>query len=245
MVLKNLLSPHPLYLDTALGIVRIFLGSFMIYHGWEVFDDTKMNEYAKWMLDLKLPAPSFMAYMGKSVELGTGILIVLGFFTRIAFILLGITMIFICFFIGKGRIFMEEQHPFLFVLLSFLFFFSGPGRWSMDKLLFHSQKQRDHMRTFRFSRIKKFLLTILLSVLIDAVMAQQPACCKPINLDYGYTPIPNFSKWKKHCATTDPVVVTYKEDYFLFSTKQWGYWWRSDMMNWNFVLFPYRIHQIK
>jgi hypothetical protein len=35
-----------------------------------------------------------------------------------------------------------------------------------------------------------------------------------------------------HC---DPVIVLYKNDYYLFSTNQWGYWWSSDMLNWNFV----------
>ena len=59
--------------------------------------------------------------------------------------------------------------------------------------------------------------------------------CNPINIDYGYTPIPNFAEWGRHRATADPVIVTYKGDYYLFSTNQWGYWWSSDMLNWNFV----------
>jgi len=59
--------------------------------------------------------------------------------------------------------------------------------------------------------------------------------CNPINIDYGYTPIPNFSAWGRHRATADPVIVLYKNDYYLFSTNQWGYWWSSDMLNWNFI----------
>ncbi|OQP49397.1 xylosidase [Niastella yeongjuensis] len=59
--------------------------------------------------------------------------------------------------------------------------------------------------------------------------------CNPINIDYGYTPIPNFTEWGKHRATADPVIVMYKGDYYLFSTNQWGYWWSSDMSNWHFV----------
>ena len=65
--------------------------------------------------------------------------------------------------------------------------------------------------------------------------AQQKTYCNPINIDYGYTPIPNFSEWGRHRATADPVIVLYKNDYYLFSTNQWGYWWSSDMLNWNFV----------
>ena len=67
------------------------------------------------------------------------------------------------------------------------------------------------------------------------VQAQQKTYCNPINIDYGYTPIPNFTEWGKHRATADPVIVNYKNDYYLFSTNQWGYWWSSDMLNWNFI----------
>lgn len=58
--------------------------------------------------------------------------------------------------------------------------------------------------------------------------------CNPINIDYGYTPIPNFTESGRHRATADPVIVNYKGDYYLFSTNQWGYWWSNDMLHWNF-----------
>lgn len=64
---------------------------------------------------------------------------------------------------------------------------------------------------------------------------QQKTYCNPINIDYGYTPIPNFSEWGRHRATADPVIVNYKGDYYLFSTNQWGYWWSSDMLHWNYI----------
>jgi len=65
--------------------------------------------------------------------------------------------------------------------------------------------------------------------------AQQKTYCNPINIDYGYTPIPNFASWGNHRATADPVIVNYKGNYFLFSTNQWGYWHSSDMLNWKFI----------
>jgi xylan 1,4-beta-xylosidase len=79
-----------------------------------------------------------------------------------------------------------------------------------------------------------FFLTVLLSTVMIAA-AQQKTYCNPLNIDYGYTPIPNFSEWGRHRATADPVIVNYKGDYYLFSTNQWGYWWSSDLLNWNFV----------
>lgn len=59
--------------------------------------------------------------------------------------------------------------------------------------------------------------------------------CNPVNLDYGFTPIPNFSEAGRHRATADPVIVRYKGDYYLFSTNQWGYWWSNDLSEWHFI----------
>ena len=82
---------------------------------------------------------------------------------------------------------------------------------------------------------KKFTVFIMAMLLAYTATAQQRTYCNPINIDYGYTPIPNFSEWGRHRATADPVIVNYKGDYYLFSTNQWGYWWSSDMLNWNFI----------
>jgi xylan 1,4-beta-xylosidase len=84
--------------------------------------------------------------------------------------------------------------------------------------------------------MKKIIIAIFfISCLMHSLYAQQTTYCNPINIDYGYTPIPNFSEWGRHRATADPVIVTYKGDYYLFSTNQWGYWHSSDMLNWKFV----------
>jgi hypothetical protein len=84
-------------------------------------------------------------------------------------------------------------------------------------------------------KIKQAFLLLSFYFLLSSVSAQQKTYCNPINIDYGYTPIPNFSEWGRHRATADPVIVLYKNDYYLFSTNQWGYWWSSDMLSWNFV----------
>ncbi len=79
------------------------------------------------------------------------------------------------------------------------------------------------------------ILAILLLVMIAQSHAQQKTYCNPINLDYGYTPIPDFAGWGHHRATADPVIVNYKGDYYLFSTNQWGYWWSNDLLTWKFL----------
>ncbi|MBN8666091.1 MAG: family 43 glycosylhydrolase [Chitinophagales bacterium] len=82
--------------------------------------------------------------------------------------------------------------------------------------------------------MKKILFFFLFSMSAFVSGAQQRTYCNPINIDYGYSPIPNFSTWGRHRATADPVVVTFKGDYYLFSTNQWGYWTSPDMLNWTF-----------
>ncbi len=83
--------------------------------------------------------------------------------------------------------------------------------------------------------IKLFAVVIGLNFLHQSSFAQQKTYCNPVNIDYGYTPIPSFTEWGRHRATADPVIVNYKNDYYLFSTNQWGYWWSSDMLHWNFI----------
>ena len=87
------------------------------------------------------------------------------------------------------------------------------------------------------SIVKKSQLLLCFVLIFIGATAQhkQSTYCNPINIDYGYTPIPNFTEGGKHRATADPVIVTYKDDYYLFSTNQWGYWWSHDMLNWHFI----------
>ncbi len=91
----------------------------------------------------------------------------------------------------------------------------------------------------RFLNSVALITVVILGALFpyqSSAQEQKPTTyCNPINIDYGYTPIPNFSEWGRHRATADPVIVNYKGDFYLFSTNQWGYWWSSDMLNWNFV----------
>lgn len=72
-------------------------------------------------------------------------------------------------------------------------------------------------------------------VFFSELSAQQKTYCNPINVDYGFCPIPNFYEQGKHRATADPVITVFKGNYYLFSTNQWGYWWSSDMLQWHFV----------
>jgi len=115
------------------AIVRIITGLLLAYHGLEIFETAKMQEYASWDSIKTMPFATFWAYLGKAVELLGGILLTIGFLTRPAALVIALTMLFICFKIGNGKFWYEDQHPFLFFLLAMIYFFTGPGKWSVEK----------------------------------------------------------------------------------------------------------------
>lgn len=133
--MKNFFSPYPLWQTTGLTLIRCTIGIFLIYHGWEVFSESKINGYLQWN-EFKNANGKLMVYSGKAAELIAGILFVLGLFTRIACLLIIGVMCYIVFFLGKGIIWYDDQHPFLFVLLALAFFFTGAGNLSLDKMIF-------------------------------------------------------------------------------------------------------------
>lgn len=135
-MLKTLLSPKPLFYETGLASIRIFVGLMMAYHGWEVFDRSLMEGYMTWDVIKVLPNPELMAYMGKGTELVTGICFTLGIFTRISAIFMAGDMLFVCFYIGNGKFYYQDQHPFLFALIAIIYFFTGPVKWSLDQKFF-------------------------------------------------------------------------------------------------------------
>ena len=65
--------------------------------------------------------------------------------------------------------------------------------------------------------------------------SQQKTYCNPLNLDYGYTPFDYFSQQGKHRTTADPIIVTFKNNFYLFATNQEGYWWSNNFSEWNFI----------
>jgi putative oxidoreductase len=129
----KILSPKPFLQQEILAILRIVLGVFMIIHGKEVFEPSSMKDYTTW--DAFKQAP-ILPYLGKGAELVAGVLLVPGLFTRIAALIAMGTFAYIVFFVGEGKYWMNDQHPFLFVLFGVLFFFAGPGKWSLDAVLF-------------------------------------------------------------------------------------------------------------
>jgi putative oxidoreductase len=134
--MKKFFSTANIMQDNGLFFIRVIVGLFLIYHGLEIFDAAKIKEYAAWDVFKKSSSASFMVYLGKGAELAGGILLAAGLLTRLACGIIIGTMVYISFFIGNGKIWYEDQYPFLFALLALVFIFTGPGNYSLDKKIF-------------------------------------------------------------------------------------------------------------
>ncbi len=138
--MNNFFSAKPPGTYTIIFILRVIIGLFLIYHGREVFDAAKMNEYAQWDMYKNSASGKLMVYAGKGAEFVAGVLLVVGLFTRVAALIIIGTFIYIPFFVGSGKIWADDQHPFMFVLMGLLFLFAGPGKFSMDEVLFKQRR---------------------------------------------------------------------------------------------------------
>jgi putative oxidoreductase len=137
--MKKLFSSAPIYPEKGIALIRIAVGLLLAYHGFEVFDRSTMQSYLTWD-SFKSGAGEFLVYLGKSSEFISGVLLTLGIFTRLGALLAAGTLGYITFFVGNGRFWYQDQHPFMFVLFGLLFFFTGPGAWSLDKWFNRTKK---------------------------------------------------------------------------------------------------------
>ncbi len=137
--MKKLFSSLPLMPEQGLALVRIIFGALMVYHGKEVFEPELMKEYANWD-SISGSSGLLMVYLGKGSEFVAGLLLLFGLFTRLASLMTMGTMLYITFFVGGGRFWYEDQHPFMFALFGLLFLFTGPGAFNLQEVIFKDRR---------------------------------------------------------------------------------------------------------
>ena len=90
--------------------------------------------------------------------------------------------------------------------------------------------------------MKSLVLTFLIAPLfigfqdthpIKAKIAQSPKTfCNPVNLNYRFMKIDGGEGIRE---AADPVVVSFKDKYYLFASKSSGYWYSEDFTDWKHV----------
>jgi len=119
--------------NNGIFFVRVITGLLIFRHSLELF---KIEELLEFLTQTKFPFPIFSGYAAKIIEFTGGIFLTLGFFTKWITSLLAICMYGVIYTMNAGNFF-DGEHPFLFMLLFALFFFNGPGKWSLDYYLEH------------------------------------------------------------------------------------------------------------
>ncbi len=79
-----------------------------------------------------------------------------------------------------------------------------------------------------------YLGLMLLGMQAAFPQSEQPlTICNPLNLGYRFCP-----EAPSRREAADPVIVTFKDEYYLFASKSGGYWHSVNLADWDFITSP-------
>lgn len=137
-------SIHSYPASAVLLFLRLAMGIAFMYHGWG-----KIQTPFSWIPpDAPMHIPAVFQFLAAISEFGGGIALVIGLITPLASFGMGFTMI-----VATYTQIMVFKAPFvnpqggnsyelslLYLCVSLLFFVIGPGKFSLDRLIFGEQK---------------------------------------------------------------------------------------------------------
>jgi len=132
---------------TSLGLLplRVVAGLAFIIHGWG-----KIQNPFSWM-GPEAPTPGVLQALAALSEFGGGFAWIAGFLTPLASLGIGCTMTVAVYFhkVMRGDPFVSPGGPsyelaLVYLCLSIFLILAGPGRYSVDRILFGEKTQRGH-----------------------------------------------------------------------------------------------------
>lgn len=130
--MRNLLSSTPWASDAGILILRLSC-ALMALHGWGKFSNF-YDGISEWPDPLHV-GTTVSKGLTVFAELFCTIFVVLGLFTRLALIPLIVCMLIIVFVIHAEDPLGEKEHGLLYLLMYFTLIFTGPGKYSLDRLI--------------------------------------------------------------------------------------------------------------
>lgn len=134
--MKRLLSPPAVAGDVVLLIARVLLGAVLIAHGAQKYFDLGIDQVAKGFDGMGIPAPKIAAYFAATVELGGGVLLIVGALTSLVGILVAVNMAGAFWFAHKDAGLFASDGGWELVavigVLALVLAGVGPGRYSAD-----------------------------------------------------------------------------------------------------------------
>ena len=127
-------SHAPVNLDAGIFLVRIVISILMLMHGVPKVMKFFTDEPVAFVNFLGLGA-GFSLTLTVLAEVVCSLLLIIGLFTRPALIMLIITMAVAGFYIHAEDPFAVKEKAIIFLLTYIFLFFTGSGKYSLDKIL--------------------------------------------------------------------------------------------------------------
>lgn len=116
--------------DLGLLLLRIGVGVIFIVAGWGKL--TGIEGVTGFFGDIGIPMPFIMAWVVALVEFFGGIMVLLGAYTKIPYLLLAFTMLVAIFLVQLPDGFGALRLELMLMLASLALFFTGNGNYSVD-----------------------------------------------------------------------------------------------------------------
>lgn len=126
-------------------VARLILGVVLVAHGWQKFTEWGLAGTTASFQEMGVPAPPASALIAAIVELGGGVLLLLGLFTTVAGFLVALTMLGAVLFVHAPHGVFVAGNGWELVavigLAALVFALVGPGRISLDALIAGRRKE--------------------------------------------------------------------------------------------------------
>jgi putative oxidoreductase len=144
------ISTPPVIRDIALLIGRLVLGTILVAHGSQKWWDWGITGTTTGFAEMGIPLPSAAAIVAATVELGGGVLLLVGLLTEIAGVLVALNMLgaVVLVHIGNG-VFVENngwELPGAIFTAALVLAAAGAGRFSVDGLMGLQRASHRHAR---------------------------------------------------------------------------------------------------
>lgn len=140
-----LVTPFPFMFDTAIFILRLFIGICFVVHGLGklgIVGPGNMEGFVGWLKSMNIPYPELQARAAMVTEIVGGLMITLGLFLRVGAAGCFITMLVAVLIGHKGGGYLVTnnppgfEYPFNLAVICVVLFILGPGSYSLDAFLF-------------------------------------------------------------------------------------------------------------
>jgi putative oxidoreductase len=129
-------TPLDRFRDDAPLLLRLFLGTFLIYMSQDnVFSSARMDEFTAFLGHHGFPIPAVAARVSVYAQFLAGILLLLGLFTRWAAAVMVINFVVAVIGVHLGTPFRSFLEPLAMLSCSAFLVIAGAGRISLDRII--------------------------------------------------------------------------------------------------------------